>query len=156
MKRHFAASASVINASYKGQKVGLPSCQRASFPAPESQWRRESTRPRRFIGGSWITMSLSYRAFWVINILYTNFPSPKKELCPGLLQPNCSFKERTCIHELERTPPPRNIPQVFVRSHSYRSRSLRRWEHPFSVTAWTVKHPRSCGDKLTSKNNPLQ
>lgn len=48
-------------------------------------------------------MSFIYRAFWVINILYTNFPSPKKELCTGLLQPNCSLKQRTCIQKIERT-----------------------------------------------------
>lgn len=67
----------------------------------------------RFISAPpWQWASVTGRSESLTFCTQSNFPSPKKELCPGLLQPNCSFRERTCIQELWKNP--LNIPQVFV------------------------------------------
>lgn len=58
-------------------------------------------------------MSFIYRAFGVINILYTvKLPVPQERVMQkGLLQPNCSLKQRTCIQEIEK----KKTLQIFLR-----------------------------------------
>lgn len=115
--RHFAASISVINDNYKGQKVGLPPCQSASFPAPESRWRRESTLPRRFI---WVSelqwASVTGRSESLTFCTQHKLPVPQERVLPR--PPTAQLlKRELAFRSLKEPPPPPpcpNIPQVFV------------------------------------------
>lgn len=58
-----------------------------------------------------LTMSFSYRAFRVINILYTNFPPPRKSYAQASYSPIVHLKRELCSGAWKN---PLNIPQVFV------------------------------------------
>lgn len=107
------------------------------FPFLHLNLSREGRLPffKQVYLSSSLTMSLSYRAFRVINILYTvKLPVPQERVMPR--PPTAQlFIQRENLYSGALKEPSEYSSGV-CRSHPYMSWSPGWWEHPFPVTSW--------------------